>query len=162
MDAFGLAIAALLGFFAGGSLRGRASQKSETPQLCSLDLNAASDHELILRPLRRELANYVVRLDPDRYLQLYREARAVDIGIGREDRASQEAQLAVMTQKYPFYKDFDLIGTRDHVLYADAFKMYSLEDIEAHYLNMVKFHALQRALDPNWKFRDESTTDKDL
>jgi hypothetical protein len=60
------------------------------------------------------------------------------------------------------YTDFDLVGTREHVLYADALRMYPVEDIEEHYLNLVKFHALQRALDPDWQFRGAATTASDL
>jgi len=133
--------------------------------LCSRghsSLNMASDRELALCTLRRELANYMVRLDPDRYLHLYREARAADIAIGKADKASQEAQHAAISDKYRFYQDFDLIGTREHVLYAGALKMHSLEDIEAHYLNIVKFHALQRVLDEDWRMRSDATSDSDL
>jgi hypothetical protein len=125
-------------------------------------LNLASDRELALTTLRRELANYMVRLDPDRFLSLYRDARAADIAIGQADKASREAQLVAITDKYPLYQDFDLVSTREHVLYADALGCYPLEDIEAHYMNMVKFHALQRALNEDWRMRGEATSDKDL
>jgi SAM-dependent methyltransferase len=48
------------------------------------------------------------------------------------------------------------------VLYADALIISPLEDIEEHYLNLVRFHALQRVLDEGWKFRGDATSDRDL
>jgi hypothetical protein len=116
----------------------------------------------MLATFRRELANYMVRLDPDRFLQFYRKARAVDEAIGTADNEMREAELTIITKKYPMYTDFDLVGTREHVLYADALSMYAIEDIEEHYLNLVKFHALQRALNPHWQLRSPATSDKDL
>ena len=83
-------LAALLGFSVGGYFCWRAIQNLLQPQFRDLHLNMASDRELALRTLRRELANYLVRLDPDRFLRLYREARGADVAIGKADKASQE------------------------------------------------------------------------
>jgi hypothetical protein len=63
---------------------------------------------------------------------------------------------------YPMYEDFDLISTRAHVLYADALSSHSVEDIEEHFLNLVKFHAVQRADDKDWEFRGTAISDKDI
>jgi hypothetical protein len=154
--------AALIGFFVGASLRGRVPQNSQAPMLNTLALNMASDRELMLATFRRELANYMVRLDPDRFLQFYRKAHAAEAAIGAADNEMREAELTIITKKYPMYTDFDLVGTREHVLYADALSMYPIDDIEAHYLNLVKFQALQCALNPDWQFRSLATSDKDL
>jgi len=144
---FWISVAALAAFFVGVFLGGRAVSKQAQPQAQQqrgqLGRNMASDRDLALRTLRRELANYMVRLDPERYLRLYREARTADLACAA-DKATQEAQLNVITERYPLYNDFDLVGTREHVLYADALSTYPLEDIEAHYLNIVKFNALKR------------------
>jgi hypothetical protein len=40
--------------------------------------------------------------------------------------------------------------------------MYSLEDIEEHYLTLVKFHALKLVPDEGWRFRSAATSDRDL
>ena len=69
MEWIWLAGAALTGFFVGVSLRGRVPQNSQAPMLNTLALNMASDKELMLATFRRELANYMVRLDPDRFLR---------------------------------------------------------------------------------------------
>ncbi len=130
--------------------------------LYELRRNLALVRELALSTLRRELANFMVHLDPDRFLRLYREARAADIAISDADKRTQTAQRAAICEKFPYYSEFDLVGTREHVLYADALSMYPLEDIEAHYLNMVKFHALQCALDEDWEVCGSATSDSDL
>lgn len=160
MDWFWLAGAALVGFYAGSSLRRRAPRQQ--PALNELALNMASDRELMLSTFRRELANYMVRADPDRFLRLYHKARAAEASIGSTDKADREAMFTLIAKKYPMYEDFDLVGTREHVLYADALSISQLEDIEEHYLNLVKFHALQRMLDESWRFRGDATSDRDL
>jgi hypothetical protein len=141
-------LGAVVGFLFGGYLYGRMFKYSVEP---TLRRDTAADRTLALSTLRRELANYMVRQDPDRYLRLYREARAADIAIGKADKASREAQLATITNKYPYYKDFDFLSTREHVLYAGTLSRYSVEEIEEHYLNMVKFEALQCAIDEEWQ-----------
>lgn len=125
-------------------------------------MNMASDRELMLATFRRELANHMVRLDPDRFLRFYRKARAAEAAIETADKDEREAQHTIIAKRYPFYTDFDFVGTRGHVLYSDALSGHSIEDIEEHYLNLVKFHALQRTLDEDWKFRGAATSDKDL
>jgi hypothetical protein len=161
MDWLWLGGAALLGFFVGMFVRGRAPQNMPAPLLGRFNLNLAQDRDFALRTLRRELANYMVRRDPDRYLELYRRARGADMAISHITKASNEDRLEAITKKYPFYADFDFIGTREHVVYADGLSMYSLEDIEAHYLAMVEFQALQHVLDENWQ-RFPATSDEDL
>jgi hypothetical protein len=154
----GLAVAALIGFFVGMSLLGRALESVASER----ELNMASDRELMLSTFRRELANYMVQADPDRFLRLYQKARAAEAAIGSADKAEREAQYTIITKKCPMYADFDLVATREHVLYADALSAYSLEDIEDHYLNLVKFHALKCVLDEGWRLRGAATSDRDL
>jgi hypothetical protein len=160
MEWFWLVGAALVGFYVGSSLRGRSPPQQ--PALNELALNMASDRELMLSTFRRELANYMVRTDPDRFLRLYHKARAAESSIGSADKAEREAMFTIIVKKYPMYQDFDFVGTREHVLYADALSISPLEDIDEHYLNLVKFHALQRVLDEGWTFRGEATSDRDL
>jgi hypothetical protein len=162
MEYVWIGIAALLGLLVGIFLGERAVQTRLKPVVSKLRLDMASDREFLLRTLRRELANYIVRLDPDRFLRLYRKAREADIEIGKADKKLQEAEHTVITQKYPVYQDFDFVNTRDHVLYADGLSWHSIEEIEAHWLNIVKFHSSQRALDEDWQFRAPATSDSDL
>src|SRR3954449_5492550 len=95
--------------------------------------NLAQDRELALMTLRRELANHMVRHDPDRYIKLYRRACVVESGIKGMSKNDREKRFVKITEKIPYYADFDLIGVREHVLYADGFSMYSTDDLEDHY-----------------------------
>src|SRR5580698_9047523 len=138
MDWIWFAGAAILVFFVGARVGARSEQKSQATRLNELALNMASDRDLGLAMFRRELANYLVRTDPDRFLRLYRKARAAENAIEEADLDTRKAELTIITKKYPMYSDFDLVNTRGHVLYADALDSHPLEDIEDHYLNLVK------------------------
>jgi hypothetical protein len=86
----------------------------------------AFDRELILFVLRRELANYLVNHDPDRYLRLYREARATELTLNKAERTVQETELKKITDKYPMYESFDFVGSREYVLYGDTLGDYGI------------------------------------
>jgi hypothetical protein len=77
-----------------------------------LGMNMASDRELMLATFRRELANYLVRQDPDRFLRFYRKARAAEIATENADKEERHAQLTIISKRYPFYTDFDYVGNR--------------------------------------------------
>lgn len=128
----------------------------------SVELEMASDRELVLGGFRRELSNYLIRDDPDRFLELYRKARAIERAIESDSEEVRQARLTVLTNKYPLYLDFDPIGTRDHVLYSDAFSSFSKESLEDRYLDLVQFQSLKLKLDPNWRFRSSPTSENDL
>jgi hypothetical protein len=160
MEWVGLIFVAACAFVLG---RGTAAQKkTEGPAPTRSGLSSASDRDLMLSTFRRELANYLVRLDPDRFLRLCDKAHRAEAQIKAADKAERDAQFVLITKRYPHYEDFDLIGTRSHVLYADALNSHSVEDIEEHFLNLVKFHAVQRANDTDWKFRGPAISDKDI
>lgn len=142
--------------------RSQLPQKSVQRQSTEIGMNMTSDRELMLSTFRRELANYMVRIDPDRFLRFYGKARDAEAAIDKAGNDERNAWLTIITKKYPMYADFDLVATRGHVLYADALERYPIDDIEEHYLNLVKFHALQRALNPDWEYRSAATTDEDL
>jgi hypothetical protein len=43
-----------------------------------------------------------------------------------------------------------LLVTRDYVLYADALRTNSYDEVERHYTDIIRFQALQIAVDDNW------------
>jgi hypothetical protein len=160
MDWVGIAFVAACAFFLGRSLQTQKKVEGSAPT--GSGLSSASDRELLLGTFRRELANYLVRLDPDRFLHLCSKAHRAEEKIKSAEKAEKDAEFVLITKRYPHYQDFDLIGTRSHVLYADAFNSFPIEDIEEHFLNLVKFHALQRADNPDWQFRGEAVSGKDV
>jgi hypothetical protein len=136
------------------------SPAAKWPLLSASAKNAAPD--LMLSTFRRELANYMVRTDPNRFLSFYRKACETEAAINVAGKAECAAHLTLICKKYPTYEDFDLVGTREHVLYADSLAKYSVEDIEERYLDLVKFHALARSLDADWRSKTfPATSDSD-
>ena len=120
----------------------------------------ATDHKFMTTVLRRELANWMIRKDPNRYLQIYKQAHSDVNAIKAAAHSEQAAQLAQLCQKYNFYIDFDLIGARDYVLYDDAMNIHEYDDVKEHYINIVRFQALQCALDKTWRPFDPTSDDE--
>jgi hypothetical protein len=90
------------------------------------------------------------RRDPDQYLRTYKKAHEAAAPINGADRTDQRGQLAKLTEQYRLYTDFDSLGTRDYVLYGDALSNNSYDEIERHYTDIIRFQALQIAIDENW------------
>jgi hypothetical protein len=160
-----LACAALVGIGGGVFLGFRGAMLLMQPGIMERNRNIAGDRNFALSVLRRELANWMFRRDPNRYRRAYMAAHEATAAIAVADRAEKRRQLAKLAEQYPFYTDFDLVGTRDCVLYADALGTNSYDDIERHYTDIIRFQALQAAIDENWPdttaTRDEELTHLD-
>jgi len=122
----------------------------------------ASDQDLLMRTFRRELANWLFRADPDRYRALYARARATETEILAADPVTRRALLKRIATDMPYIEDFDVVGSREYVLYSDALSTYSPEEIEEKYLDIVRWQSIQIADDPAWKFRPKPTSEQDL
>jgi hypothetical protein len=146
-----LASAAIAGATVGFFLGFRTAIMSMQPEVRELNRNLASDRSFALSLLRRELANWMFRRDPDRYLGIYRKVHETVAAIGATNRGDQLAKLAKLTEQYRFYRDFDLVSTRDYVLYGDALSAYgSYDEAALYYTDIIRFQALKIALDNNW------------
>jgi hypothetical protein len=105
-----------------------------------------------LSTLRRELANHLVWQDPDRYLQLYQLIHAETATFKDLQRSQAQARLLELCKTYPQYQDFDLLGTREYVLYADVLSDWDIAtNIEQRYRDITTFQALMIAIDPEWQ-----------
>ncbi len=122
----------------------------------------ASDQNLLMRTFRRELANWLFKTDPDRYRVLYERARATETEVLASDAATRHTLLKRIATDMPFIADFDFVGSREFVTYADALSVYSYEEVEEKYLDIVRWQSLQIAGDPAWKWIDKPTSDGDL
>ncbi len=124
--------------------------------------NQAGDRAFLLRILRRELANWLVRRNPFRFLKTYHKAHDAAVELLAKDARVQRAQLLVLCERHPMYTDFDFIGVREYVLYADALGISDYETVEQHFLDLLTFQTLQQALDENWRYwAAESADDLD-
>ncbi len=164
MSWFWIFCAGIAGLAAGIFIGAHLASSSLQPVIRQLSRGLADQHDLFLRVLRRELANWMFRRDPDRYFRIYRKAHEMAAAIGAAARSHQQAQLTKLRKQYPLYADFDLIGTRDHELYADALSMSSYDGIERRFTDIVRFQALKVAFDGDWQEipRNSATSADDL
>ena len=126
-----LAGVAIAGIIVGVFVGFRAASRSLQSAVHEFNRNSVSDRNFALSVLRRELANWMFRRDPDRYLRIYEKLYEEDMVISAVNKSDNEAQLARLTEKYAFYNDFDLLGTRDYVLYADAMSTNLFDEVES-------------------------------
>lgn len=145
-----MAAAAVAGMVAGLFIGWRMGVSAMQPAVQQLNRNLANDRNFVLSVLRRELANWMFRRDPDRYLRTYKKAHEAAAAISVADRSDQRGQLAKLTEEHGFYRDFDLLGTHDYVLYGDALRSNPYDEVERHYTDIIRFQALQIAIDENW------------
>jgi hypothetical protein len=112
---------------------------------------SASDRSNLLHAYSRELSNYLIQLNPERYYTVYGRALDEQEKLFALDKKTRDAQLHILTERYPIYDNFDFISTRPYVIYGDTLERYDANDIEEHFLNIVKFHSLQRAVSEDWR-----------
>lgn len=114
---------------------------------------SASDRSNLLQAYSRELSNYLIQLNPERYYTVYARALDEQEKLFAADKKVRDAQLLLLTERYPMYENFDFIGTRPYVSYQSTLDRYDADDIEEHFLNLVTFHTLQRAGGEEWQFQ---------
>jgi hypothetical protein len=101
--------------------------------------------------LRREIANVLVWRNPQRYLECYSQLHK-EIGLLKGLPASDLARrLTELSTKYPNYSDFDAIGTREYVLYADGASAFDYDELVEKYRELVLFNALSVLIGTSWK-----------
>jgi hypothetical protein len=93
--------------------------------------------------LRRELANLIVSDDPRKMVTAYYKAWEFERTMSTAPSSRIDAELNVLTERYPLYGDFDLVNLRHFVPYSDAANSCGEEAIEERYLDVSKFMVLQ-------------------
>lgn len=147
----------VIGFWMGS----KATAEGVKPGVLQLAQTQAYDRNNYLRILRRELANHLMQRDADAFARLYEK---LHYDLMRYEKFSKEAlagEFRGLVERFPQYDDFDLIGTREHVLYPDAFGMNDDEDVGEHFRSIVRFQALSAKLDESWS-RFKATSEDDL
>jgi len=160
-DLIWLIIGLFAGFFIGRKRANKATLSAAAFQINELNRLVSYHRSGQLKILQRELANILIHRDPLRFVKTYKKAHEESETLKIAERNVLEAKFLLLTKKYPQYDDFDLIGTRDYVLYSDAFDSNSHEEIEQRYHDILIFQALQTKLEDNWP-AFVTTTDKEL
>ena len=104
--------------------------------------------------IRRELAGYLVTHNREAYLALCRRAFGICAEIQSRSEQEQTQMLQELSSKYPDYESFDLSGVKEYVLAHEVLGDYfSFEEVENHYLEIIKFQCLSQLVDNSWRFR---------
>lgn len=96
-----------------------------------------------LETLRRELANLLIARSPGNMERLYFKAkqRESDMAEGGANRAI--AEQSALAHRYPHFDDFDLIGTRHIVPYAQSITHEPEDAIDDRYLDISQWLAIE-------------------
>ncbi len=164
MELFLVGIVALVvGFFLGAKL----IAKGSLPGIKEMQKDQAIDRSNYLFTLRRELANKLIWQDPQRYLKLFQELSSEFKSFKSWRLEEINKRLAELSEKYPFYDDFDIIESKEYVLYSDNWFKYG--ELEERYKDIATFVALSLVSNTSWKdarfqinfnFTDEFVPDK--
>jgi len=158
-------VALVIGVFLGSKLVGFLA----SPLAKDLQKTQAIDRASYLFTLRRELANILIWRDPQRYVKLYQELCSEFNSFKSWRLEEINKRLSELTKEYPFYKDFDTIGSKEYVLYPDAVSWNSYEKLESNYRDIATFVALSLIRNTSWQdarfqidfnFTDEYVPDK--
>lgn len=148
MEFFSVGLVALV---VGLMLGLKLAAKEATRLIKERETSQAIDRANYLFTLRRELANLLIWRDPRRYLQLFQELSSEFKSFESWRTQEINKRLLELSKKYPHYDDFDILGSKEYVLYADAVSWNNYEQLEAHYRGIATFVALSLIGDLNWK-----------
>ncbi|UIJ79115.1 hypothetical protein [Rhizobium leguminosarum] len=95
-----------------------------------------------LQTHQREVANLLLTIGPEPMEKAYRKARRRQDDAIAGGPARIEAELTALSHKYPFFRDFEKIGTRHFVPYSDALDHWPEDDLVDRYLDISQWLAL--------------------
>jgi len=150
------------GFIVGFWISGRLSKSSQETQAGQLASTIAAERSNYLVVLYRELSNYLFEHGPDRFLKLIKKAKKAQERINQKSKKACEKEYTALCEKYPFFKDFDLVASRAHVLYRDSLSSHDIVEVEDHLSDLVCFQALRRKVDQAADLADPLVHDSDV
>ena len=119
----------------------------------------AADNALVISVLVREIANELMQRNIELYKDSFNGLFYKWQEIKAKDKSTKLAYVATITSKYPNFSNFDELGTRAHVVYADGFSWISNDDLWDLYEAMRLFDALSCDLDEDWRRHGTSITE---
>jgi len=138
-------VALIVGFLVGMKL----FAKVAVPEIKEMAKTQAIDRANYLFTLRRELANLLIWRDPQRYLKLFRELSSEFKSFESWRQEAINKRLSELSEKYPLYDDFDIIESKEYVLYSDSWLNYA--ELEDRYRDIATFVALSLIGNTSWK-----------
>lgn len=122
----------------------------------------AADNALLMSVLSREIANELMERDADKYKKNFERLYDKWNEIKAKDLKSQRAHSETITSKYVSFLDFDELGTKPHVLYADAFSWKNDEDLWELYESIRLYDALSCELDDDWRYSGTGINEREV
>ena len=124
------------------------SKNQETSNIINFKLNEMKHNSVVdksdlLTVYRREIANYLISVDPQRFLDLYYRIIEECSIIDEMDNKTRDAQALVLSNKYPYFKDFDGFNVHEFVLYTDAMEYQTVEELEQKYIDNCMFQHIE-------------------
>jgi len=129
--------------------------------LNQIDGARAADNARMLMALQREIANEFMRRDPDDYLHRFNALRTRWQELSNLAEEAKRERLKEITDKYPKFGEFDILGRLPHVLYSDYFELDDDDYLWELYEDIRIFDALSCELDPNWKYKGHVVSEKE-
>ncbi len=160
----------LFGLLTGGLVCGlwrmlvNRAQKAEHEDEISRIRSAREEAEIgYFSVLCRELANELIRRNPDRFVELTDQIVMEVEEIQRLSKENALVRLKGMAQNYWEYSAFDGVGTKNYVLYEDGLAGTNDIEIEKRYRDIQIWCALNSVSNKPWRFTGECiSTEKRL
>lgn len=122
----------------------------------------AADNALVIAVLAREIANEMMQRDAEKYKNNFQRLYCKWKEIENGDEKTKRAHTETITAKYVSFLDFDKLGTKAHVLYADGFSWKCDDDLWELYESIRLYDSLNCELDTEWRFHGTSITENEL
>lgn len=153
---FELALAFTLGLLLGGAIvywianRLYKTMRREIVNTEDLQrLQSNKDLTAYMEVLRREVGAWLMLRDPDALLEAYDEIRIYENEVRNGLASFRDDEAKKLSEKYPFYSDFDILGTRHFIPYTVGFELYTDKELLDQYKDISKFVCLMANADSN-------------
>lgn len=113
----------------------KAKPQGPDPEVARLSRNLDESEVRYLEVLRREVANIIVQADPDLMVRCYERAWTWERETAKAPDRLRADELALVT-KLRMFDEFDILGTRHFVTYAEARWSASDDDLVERYLDI--------------------------
>ena len=147
----GVAVGLIGAFFVLRRFLKSASGEFQTFKLTK-DESIAGHSFRYLEVLCRELANHMVKRDPDYFLKTYDRWQEEYDRIGELSASELKDRLRVISSEIPIYEEFDLVGVRDFIDVDRELMDSHIEEIAEHYRKIKSWIALLSRTDDEWRY----------
>jgi hypothetical protein len=148
MDGYGILWSAVLGIagFGIGLLVAIAGTKALAKEMKNeffrLKKNVVEAEQRFLENHRRELAQIIIARSAEAFESAFFKCQKFEVEMRMSSPDRIEAELKALADRFPYYQDFELLGTRHFVSYEDAVSWNSLDDIIDRYIDITKWLSL--------------------